>query len=166
MGLRPTRERSLALARWTPGQQTLDTQILVQVGPVDACTSADQPQVASLLPRCVHQPGIPGQRHGDGAPIAEVSRESVLGNRDAPASRTRTKRLLCVRARSGGRLGSSRWEIRDGSSPPVPGPAPGAGSWRAAWGGGTASASSWAAVCGPSRSRWSRRATISYLVGA
>src|SRR5207244_3065570 len=77
----PFLERTLTLGRRLTGQEIRDADILVEGRPVDAAATGDEPPGTPLLGRGVHQPRVPGQRHGDGAAVGQVHGQGVLAYR-------------------------------------------------------------------------------------
>ena len=65
----------------SPLQQTLRTQVLVDIWPVNAVASSRDPPVGPLPRRRMEQTGEPGQRSGYSSPVIQINTDSVL--RDA-----------------------------------------------------------------------------------
>ena len=75
-------ERGLRFTRTPTPKQALNADILVEVGPVDPFAPPDQPPVASLSGRPVHEPRVPRKRHGQGPTIHQIDDQCILGDTD------------------------------------------------------------------------------------
>lgn len=60
-------------------QQTLGTQVLVDVRPVDSKPGTCQPPVRPLLRSGMEQTGVPDEGYGDRAAVGEADGELVVG---------------------------------------------------------------------------------------
>jgi hypothetical protein len=60
-------------------EHTLRAQVLVDVGPVNAESSSSHPPVRALLGRRDQQARIPGQGHGNRAPVQQIDDQDVFG---------------------------------------------------------------------------------------
>jgi hypothetical protein len=62
-GFQPAPEGFLTLLRRPPEQDVLNTDIFIQIRPVNALTLANQSSVTPLFRHSVQKPGIPSERH-------------------------------------------------------------------------------------------------------
>jgi hypothetical protein len=76
----PLLERMLALRRRPADEQVLDTDVFVEVWPVDPSPLADQPPATPFRDRAVEEAGIPGQRRRNGAAVGQLDRQRVICN--------------------------------------------------------------------------------------
>lgn len=77
--LEPPTQGRLRFTGTSSSEKTLDTDVFVQIGPVNALAFADQPPVSPVGVATMCKPWIPRQRNGDGAPIDELNHQRVLG---------------------------------------------------------------------------------------
>ena len=60
-------------------QQAFGAEVFIDVGPMDAVSTAGDFPVRALLRRCFGQPGIPRQGHGNTTAVHETDRQHILG---------------------------------------------------------------------------------------
>jgi hypothetical protein len=72
----------LAFSRGLAEKQIANTDIFVQVRPMNSFSSADEAPAAALLSHTVQKPRIPSQRNGNRPAIGKLHRQSVLGDND------------------------------------------------------------------------------------
>jgi hypothetical protein len=61
-----------------PAQQEADdADVLIEIGPVDALTLANESPACTLIRRGLEKPGVPGKRDGDRAPIQQLHAEDI-----------------------------------------------------------------------------------------
>jgi len=89
-GLEPSRKGFRAFTRHSASQDVLHTDILVQIGPVNSLTSADEPVIGALAGRTLQQSGIPGQWHGNCATVSQINNQCVGCQSDRGCSAGRT----------------------------------------------------------------------------
>ncbi len=58
-------------------QDIFETDVFIQVGPVDTFSLPDKAPVISLLQGAVEEPWIPGKSRGNGATIIEINDQAV-----------------------------------------------------------------------------------------
>src|SRR5687768_3418194 len=78
-GLEPPLQGGLALAGGAAGENALDADVLVQVGPVDAGAPADQPPVGALGRGPVSEARVPRQRRRDRPTITQLELHRLVG---------------------------------------------------------------------------------------
>jgi hypothetical protein len=60
------------------GEKARDTNVFVEIGPVDAFATTDQTPVRTLRDRPVSKAGVPRQRDANGAAIDEIDDQSIV----------------------------------------------------------------------------------------
>ena len=75
--LRASVGATAALAGRAARQQSLDANVFVQIGPVDAEPVSDEPPVAPLVGVGMQEPGEPRERRGNDPPVGESRRQRV-----------------------------------------------------------------------------------------
>jgi hypothetical protein len=82
--MEPPATRLLRLAGSTARQQTLHTDIFIQVRPVDPLAAGDKTQVRSLHGRPMRQSREPHDGHGDRPAIRKFRHQSIVAQTYAP----------------------------------------------------------------------------------
>src|SRR5439155_17945927 len=76
--------RQLAARSRDTCEQSLDAEVLVDVGPMDALAVGDQLELCALPWRRVEEAREPRKRDAEFSPIVELDAELVTGDRDLP----------------------------------------------------------------------------------
>ena len=74
----PFFERLLALARRLPREEPLHADVLVEIGPVDSFTVANEPPFFLFLRASMSEARIPGDRKQDRAAVAQIDCQRVV----------------------------------------------------------------------------------------
>jgi hypothetical protein len=80
-GLEPSSEGTLCLAGRAAGKKASDTNVFVEIRPVDAFATPDQAPVPPLRRRAVGKTRVPGQGHAYGPAIDEIDDQSIFRDR-------------------------------------------------------------------------------------
>ena len=67
--LQPSSQRTLCFAGKAAGQKAYDTDVLVQIGPMDPFAASNEPPVAVFARAAVCQSWKPGDGHTDGSTV-------------------------------------------------------------------------------------------------
>jgi hypothetical protein len=76
--LQPFLEGTLCLAGGASGWKASDTNVFVEVRPVDAFATTDQTPVRTLRGRPMSKAGVPRQRDANGAAVDEIDDQSIV----------------------------------------------------------------------------------------
>src|SRR5437870_3594490 len=79
--LQPAPEGFLAFVGLAPGQQTSNTDILIQFRPMNTFPTANEAPGLPFRRSAMKEPREPSEGHGDSAAVDEVHGERIIGNR-------------------------------------------------------------------------------------
>jgi len=80
--------------RWYAGKHALDTEVFIDVGPMDALAGANQTKVCSLLGGRLRETPRPSERDADDPAVCETRDDLVLGDADVLDARLGASRSV------------------------------------------------------------------------
>jgi len=80
--LEPALQRGLRFPGGPTGEEILDADVLIELGPMNPVAAADEPPVRALGDGAVRESGIPGQGNGECPTIHQVDDQRIVREPD------------------------------------------------------------------------------------